>query len=359
MKVDKLVLKDFTVFADATFEFSPGLNVLIGANATGKSHVLKALYSLLRPMVTTQHNGAGNARQRAQRLGHALLEKMQMTFRPEPGRSALSSLIRHGADKGSVTAHGDFGNAGIALVGDSASTDVPTGAWPKDPVVFVPAAEVLSMYPGFVAAWERRELSFDETYRDLCVDLSASPLKTISPRVLGDVAKGLEEAVGGMTRLRGGKFFVSLAGDWLLEAPLLAEGLRKLASMAHLIRTGSLAKKSVLLWDEPEANMNPKLIPALARALLALAGAGVQVVAATHDYLLSNELSVVAEYGTPEAKAAKVRFFCLYRPGPRGSVEIQWGNTIADLPKNPILEEFAAHYDREQQLFARTPSSEP
>ena len=52
MRVDRLRLKDFTVFAEADFEFSPGLNVFIGANGTGKSHVLKGLFSVTRYVAT-------------------------------------------------------------------------------------------------------------------------------------------------------------------------------------------------------------------------------------------------------------------------------------------------------------------
>jgi predicted ATP-binding protein involved in virulence len=40
-KVQNLFLEQFTAFESATFEFCPGINVLIGANATGKSHVGK------------------------------------------------------------------------------------------------------------------------------------------------------------------------------------------------------------------------------------------------------------------------------------------------------------------------------
>jgi energy-coupling factor transporter ATP-binding protein EcfA2 len=126
----------------------------------------------------------------------------------------------------------------------------------------------------------------------------------------------------------------------------------------HLITNGSLTQAGVLFWDEPETNLNPRLITVVARILLTLAGAGVQVFLATHDYLLTNELSVVAEYGTSEGTAAKPRFFCLSRPRPRQPVQVQWGDTIADLSTNPILEEFAAHYDREQKLFAQTRPSE-
>jgi AAA15 family ATPase/GTPase len=132
---------------------------------------------------------------------------------------------------------------------------------------------------------------------------------------------------------------------------MLAEGLRKLASIAHLIRNGSLEQGGVLFWDEPETNINPKLIRTVAQTLLGLAGAGVQVFVATHDYLLSNELSLAAEYDTQEAKAAKPRFFALSKTGHTAPVDAEWGPTLADLRHNPILEEFAAHYDRERDLF--------
>ena len=45
MPISRLELTDFTVFKTAQFTFSPGINVLIGENGTGKSHVLKALYA--------------------------------------------------------------------------------------------------------------------------------------------------------------------------------------------------------------------------------------------------------------------------------------------------------------------------
>jgi DNA repair ATPase RecN len=40
-----LHVQNFTVFANAEFAFGPGLNVVVGANGTGKSHVLKLGYA--------------------------------------------------------------------------------------------------------------------------------------------------------------------------------------------------------------------------------------------------------------------------------------------------------------------------
>jgi predicted ATP-dependent endonuclease of OLD family len=41
MKLKKVELEKFCAFKKANFEFSPGINVLIGANGTGKSHLMK------------------------------------------------------------------------------------------------------------------------------------------------------------------------------------------------------------------------------------------------------------------------------------------------------------------------------
>jgi energy-coupling factor transporter ATP-binding protein EcfA2 len=45
----QLRLKNFTVFAEATFEFVPGVNACIGENGSGKTHLLKAMYAYQRP----------------------------------------------------------------------------------------------------------------------------------------------------------------------------------------------------------------------------------------------------------------------------------------------------------------------
>ncbi|MDM8560921.1 AAA family ATPase [Candidatus Parabeggiatoa sp. HSG14] len=41
-----LAIKNFTIFSEAGIEFSPGLNVVIGENNTGKSHLLKLAYAI-------------------------------------------------------------------------------------------------------------------------------------------------------------------------------------------------------------------------------------------------------------------------------------------------------------------------
>ncbi len=212
------------------------------------------------------------------------------------------------------------------------------------------------MYEGFVAAYESRELAFDETYYDLCRALSASPLRSNHLGPLGEVLGCLEAMIGGRVRLRGQRFYVergehrSPSGQ-RLEAHLLAEGLRKIAVIAHLIQNGTVNRNSVLFWDEPDANLNPGLITSLAEILHRLAGAGLQIILATHDYLLAHELSLKAEH--PEEESVAYRFFSFYRDQPEGPVAVEQASTLADMEHNSILEEYAAHHEREQRLSAR------
>lgn len=42
--IKQLTLQNFTVFKDADLHFSQGLNVIVGENGTGKTHLLKLAY---------------------------------------------------------------------------------------------------------------------------------------------------------------------------------------------------------------------------------------------------------------------------------------------------------------------------
>jgi predicted ATPase len=57
MTVDSLHLKQFSVFEDAELAFSPGINVFLGTNGTGKSHAMKALYAPLKAIEESAPEG--------------------------------------------------------------------------------------------------------------------------------------------------------------------------------------------------------------------------------------------------------------------------------------------------------------
>ena len=117
----------------------------------------------------------------------------------------------------------------------------------------------------------------------------------------------------------------------------------------YLLRNGSLTKDSILFWDEPEANLNPKLIIEVRKVLQALAKTGMQIFITTHDYLLGFELSLLAEYLSDNPN--NIKFFSLYKPSIKSGVIVESGPTLAHIDHNSILQEFASHHDREGDLF--------
>ena len=45
MIIKKIKLENYTVFENQHIDFCPGINIFIGENGSGKTHILKALYS--------------------------------------------------------------------------------------------------------------------------------------------------------------------------------------------------------------------------------------------------------------------------------------------------------------------------
>ena len=134
-------------------------------------------------------------------------------------------------------------------------------------------------------------------------------------------------------------FLRSEQGD--LEFSLLAEGLRKLALLWLLIRNGTLQSGSVLFWDEPETNLNPKLFGVVMDVLLELQRAGVQVFLATHDYVVLKELDLRT------TDADRVAYHAFYAGEETGGVGCDTTYNYRDIHPNAIADTFTDLYNRE------------
>lgn len=343
MALSSLRLWNFTVFEDTTFEFCPGLNVIIGENGSGKSHAMKAAYSALR--VAPRRGLPFDPSD----LSVRLKDKLRGVFRP--GDDDLGRLVRRVPE---------CERAGLEIVAGadlelkaswerSSGMESSSAGVSSDSTIFLPGREILALYEGFVAAYEARELSLDETYYDTCKALSAAPLRGSRAERAQELLELLGGVLGGEVSSTDGRFYVT-QGAVDIEAHLVSEGLRKIASIYQLINNGSLGSGGILFWDEPEASLNPRLIEHVARFLVALVGSGMQVVVASHDYLLTHRLSILAEHGKLPA-GAQMRFFALTRgEAPGAPVRLERGDTLADIATNVILDEFARLHDDENEL---------
>ena len=335
MTITRLALKNFTVFADAKFAFCPGINVLIGANASGKTHVLKLLYA---------------SRTAPPDSDPAFIADILRTF--FGARTATCELLQR---------HGGAAMTSSALVLDADGQENFATLWtrpphrrapddttrPACPAVFLPPRDVLATSPGFAGA--------DAIHDDLCRRLSA-------PRLHGKAGVAFAALLAPLERALGGE--VVLADDGLrirgpehdVPAPLLADGWRKLATLAWLIANGSLTKGSVLFLDDPEASLDPTLTILLVDTLRRLAHAGVQIFLASHDSLLVHRLSRAAEHALEPH--APMRFFALHRREPGAPVEVETADTLTQIEHDAILAEFA-RYDDEQRDTPRELATPP
>lgn len=339
--IKSLHVKNFTVFSDVELAFGKNINVFLGENGTGKSHVLKLAYSLLA--VQAQGRRESNEPTPSKTfLQGAIARKLVGVFRPdELGRLTQR---RVGVQRCEVALFGAEPELDLAIdfnitsKSDVTVTKLPS-RWSDKPPVFLPTRELLTIYPGFVSLYETTTLPFEETWRDACLLLGAPLAKGPREATIKTLLAPLETALGGKIVLESsGQFYLVRSGA-SMEMHLVAEGLRKLAMVARLIATGTLVDKGYLFWDEPEANLNPKLIKDVARAIVHLSKNGIQVFVATHSLFLLRELYLLQEEGLD------TRCFGLHLT-PDGSVMVQQGSTMDDVGPIAVLDEELAQSDR-------------
>ena len=349
-------IRRFGLFTDETLEFSPGLNVFVGRNGCGKSHLIKLLYTLVKECGEVPGHGSVLE---STRLENRLEKKLAGVFRPDSDR--IGRLVQRSRGRGVAEVSATFSNGkkcGFKLSSLDKISSAKGDVGALQMAAFLPSREVLALYEGFLAAYEKRELSFDETFRDICLALSEKQRRGPRDVALDDLARPLEEEIRGKVSLEGGRFYVT-GQDGSIEAHLVSEGWRKLAALAQLIINGTLTRNGFLFWDEPEANLNPRMVVQLSDTLLRLANQGIQVFVVSHDYLLTTRLSLASEYpdAIPQEQRCPVRFFGLARRGSdEKGVAVSSGSRLADLQDNPILSEYAALYDYEGSLFEKTQS---
>jgi ABC-type transport system involved in cytochrome c biogenesis ATPase subunit len=368
-----LRIKQFTVFQDAQFEFSPGLNVIVGDNGTGKTHVLKLGYLFCRAWSDLT---AKRSRVNTQRAESYLDERLVGLFRV----SDLGMLVRQGYRSGSrlmaeVSGHiptvqirmpnePPFASPGLpenmpwdiqiqrtkATSGTLKAKVVPeivpdaaamNAFLPQQ--VFVPSKEMVSLFKGLIGLFEKyREFPLDETYRDLAVAMSTLEPRQVSS-IFPEVMQRIQKLLGGDLKLDNGDLVFERADGSRLESQLLAEGHRKLAMLIYLLRYGVIERGSTVFWDEPEANLNPAAIKLLAEALFVLTGLGVQVILATHSLFLLREFEIL-RLRTPSSEQTKPRYFGLGLK--RSQVIVSQGDDISDIDPLVMLDENLHQSDR-------------
>ena len=351
--IKNLSLQNFTVFEQADLNFSPGLNVIIGENGLGKTHLLKLGYILSNAWSDLKKEPSFSK----ERVGNYFSDRIRFVFKPDKvgnltrsesegktqvfGRNIPMIAVHNPTLLDEVDWRISFSNRSKEnIVMDAFGVDL------KDDEscgkgIYLPAKEVLSLFEGLLALYAKREIPLDETFHDIALHLSTPKLK-ICPSFIKRALADLVGDVGGTLELEGGKFYLVSKGKKRQEISLVAEGIRKLATLIHLIENGSLEQGDALFWDEPESNLNPKLIKDVASALLFLCKNGIQVVVATHSLFLLRELEILS--AQKEYQNVSQRYFALEKT--QTGVQVLQGDSIDDIDPLVMLDEDLEQSDR-------------
>ncbi len=216
--INSLNIKNFTEFSEAHFDFSDGLNVIIGDNSTGKSHLLKLAYAIASVWHEAKaeqdeipgHISSGGSESWWQRR---LAEKLVKVFKPDK----LGHLHRFGQATGTeieatISSATESETSGCAIkfqFSETSKTEVELLQkpifFPATMPLFLPEKEVLSWYPGFTGFYKKHRLAIEETYYDLCEALSYPLLE--SPETM--LIEPLEKMIGGQVKLEFDELSVS------------------------------------------------------------------------------------------------------------------------------------------------------
>lgn len=372
--ISQLQLKNFTAFTELAIDFSPGINIVIGENGTGKTQLLKAVLALSAPEARGEQADEQLARKLC-RLYHPLSEQVGELRRSGTRGDALLSVTFASGQSISAKFNGSAKVVKLSIGALDAAA----------PAIFIPTKEVVSLVRGLTADQPDLptiERIFDDGYLDLARQLVKEGASDLNSKVQLDpkfasIVPRLTNLIGGQYLLENGRFVFEPgryeekdkdtatrskaqhaqmyqdSTEWKfvpgskhrLSSGMTAEGFRKIGVLQRLLSNGSLnpGASGPLLWDEPESNLNPKLMKDLVLALLELARNGQQIVLATHDYVLLKWFDLLMDKG----KGDQVRFHRLYRGEDSKTIQYEAQSDYSIVGRSAISDTFAELYDED------------
>ncbi len=307
LKLSKLQISNFINFNDLEINFSPNLNVIIGKNNTGKTSLIKLLYSTIKALDEFE-KGKQTYKDNYKEL---LNKKIREVFQSEYG---IKTIVNNSQDK-QLSAKLTFAQGATIDyltfdVGKSSEKEVTNFDF-SDKIyiekksdkfldfnaVFIPSKELFSIFKIIRESFENRNFGFGATYNDTVKSIVKSFKQTGIKDDFQNLTKVIEENIlEGIIEqdlLKDQFYFVDKQGK-RYEMTMTAEGINQLGIIPTLIKTGELRKGTILFLDEPDNNLNPIAISEFVNVLTLLSKAGVQIFLTTHSYFIIKRLNIAA-----------------------------------------------------------------
>ena len=311
------------------------INLIIGNNSSGKTFLLKAMYSAMR---TLEEYKRGDDQRKASEI---LAEKLYWTFQPEK----IGDLVSKQADSplfleltlDDKTFDYSFGKDTIKSI---SSVENHIGSRTSNSI-FLPAKEVLSLHNIILKSREQDKVfGFDDTYLDLARALRLPTTRGNNYPEFAQSRQQLDDMFGGKVD------YDESSGRWQFKKGkqkfpigVAAEGIKKIALLDTLLGNRYLDKNSVVFIDELESALHPTAISKFIDILAILASCGIQFFIASHSYFVIKKLFLIAQ----EQKLSIPTLS-------KDSDTWQQSNLLDEMPDNAIIEESIRLYKEEVGL---------
>ena len=327
------------------------LNVIIGKNDTGKTGLLKLLYSVCKTIDIYSKRSLNEDVE----LKKLLAEKLIDTY--QPGKKGLGELVskitkeklsvdiefKHTKLNYEDRLHFTFGDSTTNTIVDCQKSIKQIND--NFRCLFIPAKEVLTSLKAIRATRDNLHMpGFDDTYLDLIRALVIPTQKGNITEELKDVNKRLEELFEGQIEQQSDDDFLFKKGNTEFPIQLTAEGVKKIGILTTLIRNRQLNANSVLFLDEPETTLHPEAARELVEMLMLMAKAGIQIFIATHNYFVLKQI-----YLSSRRDDVQTNCYSLSREKGK-SVEYSLYDLKKEFPDNPISNEAIRMSDEEVKL---------
>ena len=352
--IRKLTVEGMTVFQHAeSFHFVPGINIIVGGNDSGKSHLMKLCYAISKWGCGGSRRDLPEVWAEEKRLRQDLLrvfgthDLTSLTSRR--GGNQIQARVRCSLEGEKVPA----GTADLAFSfkahceEEGLRISTMPERYLSSNAVFLSPREVLSIYPCYMQAGKRYPELLDSASWELCraLENEASPAL---PQALRYVVKQIEQLLGGKLLRHNGRFYLQRPGQEALELNLIAEGFKRIGTLGLLISNGTVRPGTALFWDEPEMNLNAGHLPLLVNIMMTLCRAGIQLLLTTHSLFLLREL--VIQLSDSQNRAMSRRFFGL-QAGPVADRRVSEADELDKLAQLDSLEAEQEQADRYLSLM--------
>lgn len=339
--ISRIHLQNLAIFERFEWEDLGSINVIIGENDTGKSHLLKLLYSISRSLEEYRQGQATEA----PRWADVLASKLQWTFQPPD--FAIGKLVRKGSSRVRVDCRVcdekvffAFGESTTKQINDaSRSPRVPE----DHSTLFFPPKEVLTHRKAIAASRERGEVEgFGDTYYDLVQALG-------HPTTSGPIQSNLRTVMNRLQDLFAGRVkreedeFIFQRGPKKFSMSQTAEGVKKIGLITHLIRNRHIGSDSILFFDEPAAHLHPSATMAFMEMLFEMSKADIQIFIATHSYTVLKQLELLAR-----EQQSSIPLCMLKRDDEKVGVEFE--DMKNQLPQNSIVQASVELFEKDLSI---------